>query len=59
MEFTAKQLAKVLKGTVDGDPEVKVTSFAKSSMARKDSCASSQTRNMNIMYIHARPVSFW
>lgn len=29
MEFTAKQLAKVLKGTVDGDPEVKVTSFAK------------------------------
>jgi len=29
MEFTAKQLAKVLKGTVDGDPEAKVTSFAK------------------------------
>ena len=29
MEFTAKQLAKVLKGTVDGDPEIKVTSFAK------------------------------
>lgn len=29
MEFTAKQLALVLKGTVDGDPEAKVTSFAK------------------------------
>ena len=29
MEFSAKQLAKVLRGTVDGDPEVKVTSFAK------------------------------
>ena len=29
MEFTAKQLAKVLRGTVDGDPEAKVTSFAK------------------------------
>ena len=29
MEFTAKQLAKVLRGTVDGDSEAKVTSFAK------------------------------
>jgi len=29
MELTAKQLAKVLKGTVEGDPNVKVTSFAK------------------------------
>ena len=29
MEFTAKQLAKVLKGTVEGDPDVKVTDFAK------------------------------
>lgn len=29
MEFTAKQLAQILKGSVEGDPEVKVTSFAK------------------------------
>ena len=29
MEFTAKQLAQVLKGTVEGDPQAKVTSFAK------------------------------
>src|SRR5574344_1415011 len=29
MEFTAKQLADVLHGAVEGDPEVKVTSFAK------------------------------
>lgn len=29
MEFTAKQLAAVLKGTIVGDPEVKVTGFAK------------------------------
>lgn len=29
MEFTAKQLAHVLKGTVDGDPEAIATSFAK------------------------------
>ena len=29
MEFTAKQLAGVLKGTVDGNPEAKATSFAK------------------------------
>jgi UDP-3-O-[3-hydroxymyristoyl] glucosamine N-acyltransferase len=29
MELTARQLAEVLKGTVDGDPEAKVTSFAK------------------------------
>ena len=29
MEFTAKQLAKVLKGNVEGDPEVKVKSLAK------------------------------
>lgn len=29
MEFTAKQLAKVLNGTVEGDPEAVVTSFAK------------------------------
>ena len=29
MEYTAKQLAEVLHGTVEGDPEVKVTSFAK------------------------------
>ena len=29
MEFTAKQLAKVLRGTVDGDPEATATSFAK------------------------------
>ena len=29
MEFTAKQLAQILKGTVDGDESAKVTSFAK------------------------------
>ncbi|MBQ9660131.1 MAG: UDP-3-O-(3-hydroxymyristoyl)glucosamine N-acyltransferase [Bacteroidales bacterium] len=29
MELTAKQLAEVLGGTVEGNPEVKVTSFAK------------------------------
>ena len=29
MELTAKQLAQLLKGTVDGDPEAKITSFAK------------------------------
>lgn len=29
MELTAKQLAKVLKGTVEGDQDVRVTSFAK------------------------------
>lgn len=29
MEFTAKQLAQVLRGTVDGDPQAKVTDFAK------------------------------
>lgn len=29
MEYTAAQLAKVLKGTVEGDPEATVTGFAK------------------------------
>lgn len=29
MEFTAKELAQILKGTVDGNPEDKATSFAK------------------------------
>lgn len=29
MELTAKELAVILKGTVDGDPEAKATSFAK------------------------------
>lgn len=29
MEFTAKQVAQILRGTVDGDPEAKATSFAK------------------------------
>lgn len=29
MEFTAKQLAEVLKGTVEGNPEEKVSTFAK------------------------------
>ncbi len=29
MEFTAKQLAEVLHGTVDGNPEAKASSFAK------------------------------
>jgi len=29
MELTAKQLAEVLHGTVEGDPEAKVTTFAK------------------------------
>ena len=29
MKFTAAELAKVLKGTVDGNPEATVTSFAK------------------------------
>ena len=29
MELTAKQLAQILKGTVDGDPEARITSFAK------------------------------
>jgi len=29
MEFTAKQLAEVLKGTVEGNPEEKVSAFAK------------------------------
>ena len=29
MELTAKQLSEVLHGTVEGDPEAKVSSFAK------------------------------
>ena len=29
MEFTTKELARILKGTVDGNPNEKVTSFAK------------------------------
>ena len=29
MELTAKQLAEILHGTVEGDPEASVTSFAK------------------------------
>ncbi len=29
MEFTARQLASLLNGTVDGDPEVKVSNFSK------------------------------
>ena len=29
MEFTTKELARILKGTVEGNPEEKVTSFAK------------------------------
>ena len=29
MEFTAKQLAQVLHGTVDGDPQTKVSDIAK------------------------------
>ncbi|MBO6160262.1 MAG: UDP-3-O-(3-hydroxymyristoyl)glucosamine N-acyltransferase [Bacteroidales bacterium] len=29
MEFTARQLSQILKGTVDGDPQATVTSFAK------------------------------
>ena len=29
MELTARQLAEVLHGTVEGDAEAKVTSFAK------------------------------
>ena len=29
MELTAKQLAEILRGTVDGDPEVRITTFAK------------------------------
>ena len=29
MELTAKQLAEVLHGTVEGNPDAKVTSFAK------------------------------
>ena len=28
MELTAKQLAEILRGTVDGDPEVRITTFA-------------------------------
>ncbi len=29
MKFTAAELAKVLKGTVEGDPNATVTSFSK------------------------------
>ena len=29
MEFTAKQLAQVLRGTVDGDENATITKFAK------------------------------
>jgi UDP-3-O-[3-hydroxymyristoyl] glucosamine N-acyltransferase len=29
MELTAKQLAQLLKGTVEGDPDAKATSFSK------------------------------
>ena len=29
MELTTKQLAEILRGTVDGDPEVRITTFAK------------------------------
>lgn len=35
MELTASQLAQILHGTVEGDPEVRVTSFAKIEHGRK------------------------
>ena len=35
MEFTAGELAKILNGTVVGDPETKVTSFAKIENGKK------------------------
>ena len=35
MELTAKQLADILNGTVDGDPEAKITTFAKIEHGRK------------------------
>lgn len=35
MKFTAAELAKILKGTVDGDPQATVTSFAKIEHGKK------------------------
>ena len=29
MEFTAKEIAEILGGTVEGDPQAKVTTFAR------------------------------
>ena len=56
MEFTAKQLAKVLRGTVDGDSEAKVTSFAKIEHGKAGQlCFFANTNTMSIL---ARRVSF-
>jgi UDP-3-O-[3-hydroxymyristoyl] glucosamine N-acyltransferase len=37
MEFSAQQIADFLKGTVDGDPEVKVSTFSKIEEGKPDS----------------------
>ena len=50
MEFSAQQIASVLGGTVEGDPEVKVNNFSKIEEGKPgDIDPFWQTPNMNIL----------
>ena len=49
MEFSAQQIASVLGGTVEGDPEVKVNNFSKIEEGKPGTLTFWQTQNKNIL----------
>ena len=60
MEFTAKQLAQVLKGTVDGDENAVITKFAKIEHGKPGTLSFFANPNTNSTSIRAnRPSSWW
>ncbi len=59
MEFTAKQLAQVLHGTVDGDPQTKVSDIAKIEHGKPGQLCFYANPNTSSMSIPVRPAYFW
>ena len=54
MEFKAKEIAEILGGTVDGNPEETVTTFAASKAANREPSAFLRILNMKVTSILAR-----
>ncbi len=59
MEFSAQQIAGFLNGTIEGDPNVKVSNFSKIEEGKPGTLTFWRILNMRIIFIIPRQALFW
>ena len=59
MEFSAQQIAGFLNGTIEGDPNVKVSNFSKIEEGKPGTLTFLANLKLRIIFIIQRQALFW